>query len=373
MIESKKICFISHNATRTGAPLVLLHFVKWLTINHPEIQFEVWLMCDGELKTEFQKLCLVKVIPNRYETSIFKRILCRIFGYSSQQQFLGRANKFGLLFFNTSASIGLLENLPKNNKSKKVLWIHEQPFSIFNWYSENFNSQNLNEFDLIFSVSTRTIKLLKDEYNIPNKCLQYMPPTIHVETKFTEAKKIDNREFVIGGCGLQEWRKGPDLFVQVAKVYKEKHPNAKVRFVWLGGKGGFTNELLYETDLLGMMDTVEFIGDVANPGDYFSMFDLFLLTSREDPFPLVVLEAITEKTPVLGFDGVGDIENLIKVIPENLIKSIDISKMADRIDYYNNNKIDSLEHGGLLFESLQKIKLEYTEEKFISQILDLYY
>jgi glycosyltransferase involved in cell wall biosynthesis len=371
-VTAKKICFISHNATRTGAPLVLLHFVKWVKQFHPEIEFEVWLMSDGELKTEFEKLSSVKVIPSKYESSILKRTLSKVFGYSSQRKFLVEVKNFDLLFFNTAASLVLLQGLPGINNTQKVLWIHEQPFSIFNWYSENFNSQNLNKFDLIFSVSTKTIKLLKDEFKIPQTRLQYMPPTMHIETSVRQKKIIENSEFVIGGCGLQEWRKGPDLFVQVAKVFKETYLNAKVRFVWVGGEGGFTNQLNYEAELLGMVDSVEFVGEVANPSEYFSTFDIFLLTSREDPFPLVVLEAIAETTPVLGFEGVGNIENVINVISENLIEYLDVSAVAHRIWYYYNNEIHRLNHGQLLHENLQKIKLDYSEEKFFAGIMDLF-
>jgi glycosyltransferase involved in cell wall biosynthesis len=199
-----------------------------------------------------------------------------------------------------------------------------------------------------------------------------MPPTMHIETSVRQKKIIENSEFVIGGCGLQEWRKGPDLFVQVAKVFKETYLNAKVRFVWVGGEGGFTNQLNYEAELLGMVDSVEFVGEVANPSEYFSTFDIFLLTSREDPFPLVVLEAIAETTPVLGFEGVGNIENVINVISENLIEYLDVSAVAHRIWYYYNNEIHRLNHGQLLHENLQKIKLDYSEEKFFAGIMDLF-
>ena len=100
-MTTKKICFISHNATRTGAPLVLLHFVKWVKQFHPEIEFEVWLMSDGELKTEFEKLSSVKVIPNKYESSILKRTLSKVFGYSSQRKFLVEVKKLDLILDNT--------------------------------------------------------------------------------------------------------------------------------------------------------------------------------------------------------------------------------------------------------------------------------
>ena len=42
-----KILFISHDAGRTGAPLLLLNMLKWLKGNR-DLSFEVLLMKDGE-------------------------------------------------------------------------------------------------------------------------------------------------------------------------------------------------------------------------------------------------------------------------------------------------------------------------------------
>ena len=53
----------------------------------------------------------------------------------------------------------------------------------------------------------------------------------------------------------------------------------------------------------------DFCTDVA---DYYSAADIFVLTSREDPFPTVVLEAMMAGTAVVAFDGAGGIPEMLR-------------------------------------------------------------
>jgi glycosyltransferase involved in cell wall biosynthesis len=51
---------------------------------------------------------------------------------------------------------------------------------------------------------------------------------------------------------------------------------------------------------------------VSNPLDYLSVFDIFALTSREDPYPLVVLEAALLQKPMVCFEKAGGAQDLIE-------------------------------------------------------------
>lgn len=53
----KKILFISHDASRSGAPFVLLFFMRWLKQNAGNIQMDILLIEGGPLEEEFKKLC----------------------------------------------------------------------------------------------------------------------------------------------------------------------------------------------------------------------------------------------------------------------------------------------------------------------------
>ena len=55
-----------------------------------------------------------------------------------------------------------------------------------------------------------------------------------------------------------------------------------------------------------------FTGVQENPADYFRVYNVFLLTSKEDPFPLVCLEAAALKKPVICFKRSGGMNEFIE-------------------------------------------------------------
>jgi glycosyltransferase involved in cell wall biosynthesis len=66
-----------------------------------------------------------------------------------------------------------------------------------------------------------------------------------------------------------------------------------LRFVWIGEIA----QPIHTED----REAVEFGGPTANPYAHMRRFDVATLPSRDDPFPLVVLEAMLLETPVVAF------------------------------------------------------------------------
>ena len=50
------LLFLGHAADRTGPPIYLLHFLRWLREHRPEVDFEIALLAGGELEEEFRDL-----------------------------------------------------------------------------------------------------------------------------------------------------------------------------------------------------------------------------------------------------------------------------------------------------------------------------
>jgi glycosyltransferase involved in cell wall biosynthesis len=114
--------------------------------------------------------------------------------------------------------------------------------------------------------------------------------------------------FVVGACGSVDRRKGTDLWFQVARGVRELRPGLDVRFRWVGRqKGPWPGDLAVRT---GVDDMVDMAGETADPYPQLARMDVFTLTSRDDPFPLVVLEAMALGRPVVAFDVGGVREQL---------------------------------------------------------------
>ena len=121
---------------------------------------------------------------------------------------------------------------------------------------------------------------------------------------------IDADTFVVVGSGRLEWRKGPDLFVRIAHDLRRLRPEVPVRFVWVGGvtDGPDWWPLDHDIEHLGLRDSVLLVGEQDEPGRWFGLADVFALTSREDAYPMAVLEAATAGVPFVTFDNGGIVE-----------------------------------------------------------------
>lgn len=118
---------------------------------------------------------------------------------------------------------------------------------------------------------------------------------------------LADNEILVGGCGTRDWRKGADLFVQLARTVSSLNRGQKVKFIWVGGGRGTVDFSRFEHDvkLCCLSEVVTSVENCRNPIDYFCAMDIFALTSREDPFPLVMLEAGSLGVPVICFNGSG--------------------------------------------------------------------
>jgi glycosyltransferase involved in cell wall biosynthesis len=109
-------------------------------------------------------------------------------------------------------------------------------------------------------------------------------------------------EVVVGCCGSVEHRKGADLWVEAARRVLRSLPGVRVRFVWVGD--------LMDPPEVRPGEPIEFVGPVPDPAAHIRRFDVATLPSRDDPFPLVVLESMLLGRPVVAFDVGGVAEQL---------------------------------------------------------------
>ncbi len=111
-------------------------------------------------------------------------------------------------------------------------------------------------------------------------------------------------------AGFGDRRKGPDLFIQAGNAALEQDP--AIHFVWVGDLHQ-DFEIIVKR-LLRAAPSPEhfhFVGRTREVSRYFAAADLYLLTSREDPFPSVVLEAFHAGLPVIGFSLAGGFTQIV--------------------------------------------------------------
>ena len=142
-----------------------------------------------------------------------------------------------------------------------------------------------------------------------------------------------NGKFIIGGCGSLGWRKGTDLFLKSAKYLRDIGEIADLRFFWKGGYSNTIGFLEFQTEVnnLKLNEYVKIIEYDKNTNDFYKSLDVFLMCSREDPFPLVNIEAGIFGTPIIGFADSGGTEELLKDEAGILVPYGDYRAMAKNI------------------------------------------
>jgi glycosyltransferase involved in cell wall biosynthesis len=125
----------------------------------------------------------------------------------------------------------------------------------------------------------------------------------------TRAYQIPFDAPIVLNVAYGDLRKGVDLFVQIgARVMAEREG---VRFVWVGDiEPALKAEVRNAVAETGLGERFVFVPFTRNLTPFYAAADLFALTSREDPFPTVLLQAIDAGAPAIAFEGAGGFEAL---------------------------------------------------------------
>jgi len=320
-----KILIISHDSSRTGAPILLLNFLKALKRRNPKIIIDIIIGSDGPLTNEFKSIgrtLVVKPIFRQRRTSRFKIIsnFNKLFESFFKYDYLKIDQKikyfingnYDVILSNTITNGLLLRALQPIN-CKVVSYVHELENAIKTFTSEKDFNYTLQFTDHFLVVSDAVSNNLKVNHNIPKEKITLLPS--YVPNYFPSESRLESikrkikivGDFVIGGVGTTDWRKGTDLFIQVALQAKKIRPQYPIKFIWVGASKGneVFQRLEYDIKLAGLYDYIYFIESVENHLDYIACVDVFLLTSREDPYPMVVLEAAMLKKTIICFQDAG--------------------------------------------------------------------
>ena len=118
------------------------------------------------------------------------------------------------------------------------------------------------------------------------------------------ARHERGQTIVVGTVGGIEPRKGTDIFVEAARLVRAEMPEVEFRLfgsVSPGADESWSREALAQAGAAGIRHE-----EGSNGRDALAGWDLFVLSSRADPFPLVIFEAMAAGVPVVAtaVDGV---------------------------------------------------------------------
>jgi glycosyltransferase involved in cell wall biosynthesis len=355
-MTQKSILFIGQSAGRTGAPIILLSFLKWFQANC-DLPFQILLREGGELEPEFRSLApvttpnagvhrLLSYAPQRFHVgTLLDRMDRRVLA----QQFMN--SNIGLIYSNTATNGQALDALSFLG-CPVISHIHELEY----WIQHRVG---LASFDLVkrytqqyIAVSAAVKSNLIKNHSIAENQIELVYESIllasvqainlqQARARLRNQLDIPSEALIVGAAGTTDWRKGPDLFIELARMVCSHRLHQPTYFVWVGGptRAVELTRLRQAIATAGLFKYVKFIGARPDPLNYFAAFDVFTLTSRSDPFPLVVLESAALGKPVVCFDGTGGAREFVSDDCGFVVPHLDVRAMADAV----TNLLDSPE------------------------------
>lgn len=318
-----RVLFVSHEASRTGAPILLLHFLRWLRDN-TDLDFEVLLLAGGPLAADFAAVApthVVEALGTSQASYIEAGIAKAGFPRLSDRMKVGRAQRsvshlrgFDVLYMNSTTSALALRILPEVPPFV-CSHIHELDSAFSYWFPEQDRRAMLDTTDWFVACAEAVARNLVESYGVAREQIschyEFIDPPIADPARALHLRRslgLPDDAFLVGGSGVVIWRKGPDLFVQAAAALRRADPELDVHFVWVGSPSDERMPVEQDIAGLGLEGRVHFVGELDDPADLFSTLDAFCLTSREDPYPLVMLEAAALGVPIVSFANGGAVE-----------------------------------------------------------------
>jgi hypothetical protein len=299
------VLVISHDAHLAGAQMVTLRTVQaWKRAGVPDVR----IVCGGGgvLRPAFAAAYPTVVLED-FPTEAARQEALR-----AAADFAGRPP--GVVYSSTVVNGPLLEQI-RDLGMPIVTHAHELQKSIERWAPGEIMAATVRASDLFMAAAPAIRDNLVARHGIAPEMVEVVPAHIDCEEEPPSAAEREEirrgwnagpDEIVVFGCGTTDWRKGPDLFCEIAARGLGEFPG--LRFAWVGGDADYHRDWLAERGLTGK---VHFLGTRGDVRKLLHAADVFLLSSREDPMPLVALEAAATGLPVVCFAGAGDIPGFV--------------------------------------------------------------
>lgn len=295
-------------------------------------------------------------------TSVFKRLYSREFN-----RVFGSANFDTVIEFSGYSRFwtALLGCADLNLHSKKIIYQHNDKHSEHTLRFPNLENtfQMYRFMDKIISVSEQTMKLNKDNlitrFNINESKFDYcenLHNPIEVVNKSKEfishddEEIFDNFEHVFITMGRLSPEK--DQLKLVKSFYQLTQENKNIGLIILG-QGPLEISIRSEINNLGLKEKVFLLGMRTNPFPLLKRASCFVLSSNHEGQPMVLIEAMILKKPIVSTDIVGSrsalegrpghlVDNSVEGLTEGMQDFLDNKLHFDEfdIDAYQENALN---------------------------------
>jgi glycosyltransferase involved in cell wall biosynthesis len=348
-----KIAIISHDASRTGAPILLINLIRLLK-ETGKYEFFILLKNEGELQFEFSNLGETVIWNKRanLKNTMFNRLLLSKFLKNKEKnrkkKIIKEIKESPFILNNTITNGEILSVFAKGYSGKIITYIHELAWAISIFTTPEAVKQTIQYSDKFIVPSNMVKRNLEKTFCVPEDRISIFNSFLGSFADIGNSLKNENASILkIGGCGTADWRKGFDIFLSVVIYLKSIHKLDNFLFTW---KGVFPNisgfkEALFDIEKAGLSEKLLLLPSDKETDSFYKSINVFFLSSREDPYPLVVLEAATYNVPTVCFEEAGGAPEFVQSDAGFVVSYLDIRSVANVLLKYEENRELLLSHG----------------------------
>lgn len=291
-----KLLFFTPYGGRTGSEMMLINLLKY--IDTAKFEVRLFSMKNGEFLKELPTS--IKCYYDESELSVVKRVFEKLkkklkIRSSLEKRLITINHEFkpDLWYLNTLILTPVV-NIAIKHKIKFAIHFHEllSQYSYIN-YADLNRAVHFSSFTVgCCNAVCENLKILGSKVILKQpECIDVSLIVTNKDDKINIKKKnkIAENTQVIIMSGQRIERKGYDLFIKVAQQLR----NEEFFFVWIGSKKDSGYEFFMDQYITHhKMENILILHPSNN--DYYNYLDcadIFFLSSVEDPFPLVMLEA----------------------------------------------------------------------------------
>lgn len=354
-------------ANYTGAPIALCETINAIK-KGCNVECDILILRDGELKNEFRNYG--NVLQGWNKKDVFSKIARLVGSEYAKYHYLSEVRKmrYDLVYANTIYSLAIALHLKNKFGIPFVLHLHESSYALS---LSGICAEDLKSCERIITVSNFASEALIHNFSYPeNKIIvahPFSPIVKEVYQNKGEYTKKEDNTFYVGLAGTGYWIKSVDRLPLLMDIFFRKYPNTNCKFIWVGEfDKGEKEKLLFELKKFCLEDKIMLTGRVENPQDYYKQFDVFVLLSREDSFPLVALENASLYKPIICFENSSGAVEWVKEGAGDVVPYMHLDTLASSIYKFYCDETYKLTVG---YRAHEIVNTMYNEDKEMKNLV----
>lgn len=249
-------------------------------------------------------------------------------------------------------------------KCKLISWEH------FNyWVMLKLNEKRRFRAKKLIKRYADSMVVLTDEDRVKHQQEYQLPDgfvtTIHNPCLSDAVVQYDFEKHTFLSVGRLTSQKGYDLLLRAWKLVQDELPEWKLIIV---GEGEQRNELQTLNDELSL-ERAELVGHSDDVGEYYKNASCYVMSSRYEGFPMVILEAQSYGLPVISFDcKTGPKDLIVQEKNGYLVEEENIQKLAEYMIKFANEPNEAIKMSQFAAENVQQYTIEPIMEQWVNLI-----